>query len=246
MSRPWLLVIASGASVLLISGCTSTQDKAAAIRRNAGAFNQKGVTVARRNPDVAVSRTSVIQDQNGTAAVVEMRNKSGRDLSGLPIAIDVLGKKRERIFRNDTPGLEPSLTGTSVLARHASLFWVNDQVAVGQDVGARARSVKAKVGEPTGPRPPRTLPKISLSTPRITNDPYSGSFARGNATNASKVEQRKLIIFAVARKGGRIVAAGRGGIDRLPAKGRRLYRIFFIGNPKGAQIELSAPPTVLQ
>jgi len=246
VSRPRLLATISCATLLLLTGCTSTQEKASQIRRNAGAFNQKGVTVARQNPDVAVGRTSVIQDENGTAAVVEVRNKTDRDLSGLPISIDVLGRKRKPIFRNDTPGLEPSLTGTSVLEGRTSFFWVNDQVAVGQDLGARARTVKAKVGRPTGPPAPRPLPKVSLGTPRITNDPYSGSFARGNATNKSKVEQRKLIIFAVARKGGRIVAAGRGGIDRLPAKGRRLYRIFFIGDPRGAQLELSAPPTVLQ
>ena len=60
--------------------------------------------------------------------------------------------------------------------------------------------------------------------------------AVGFAANRSKVEQRKLVIFAVARKGGRVVAAGRAQINRVKPRKRTRYTIFFIGNPRGARI----------
>ena len=53
------------------------------------------------------------------------------------------------------------------------------------------------------------------------------------------------MIFAVGTKGGRIVAAGRGQIRRVKPGKRARYQIFFIGNPKGASLALSAPPTTL-
>ena len=68
--------------------------------------------------------------------------------------------------------------------------------------------------------------------------------AVGFAANRSKVEQRKLVIFAVARKGGRVVAAGRAQINRVKPRKRTRYTIF-IGNPRGARISPEAPPTSL-
>ena len=46
--------------------------------------NQKGLTVSRENPNVAIGVTSVIQDKNGIAAVVELRNTGKAAQAGLP------------------------------------------------------------------------------------------------------------------------------------------------------------------
>ena len=55
-----------------------------------------------------------------------------------------------------------------------------------------------------------------------------------------------LFVYAVAKKGAKVVAAGRGAVELIkPGKTKR-YTIFFIGDPRGAQITLSAPPTVLK
>ena len=60
--------------------------------------------------------------------------------------------------------------------------------------------------------------------------------------------QKRLTIFCVARKGAKVVAAGRGILDVLPPAGAKPTRftVFFIGNPKGAKLSFSAPPTVLE
>ena len=62
----------------------------------------------------------------------------------------------------------------------------------------------------------------------------------------TKVDQDHLILFAVARQGGHIVAAGRGQIKALKADAKPAnYTIYFIGNPVGADVTIQAPPTVL-
>jgi hypothetical protein len=69
--------------------------------------------------------------------------------------------------------------------------------------------------------------------------------ATGFAANRSKVDQRKLVITAVARRAGRIVAAGRAQIPRLKPGKRARFQIFFIGDPRGAHLDLEAPPSTL-
>jgi hypothetical protein len=54
------------------------------------------------------------------------------------------------------------------------------------------------------------------------------------------------VVYAVAEQGGKIVAAGRAGIDRLKAHGSKPFKVFWIGDPKGATVHVFAPPTVLE
>jgi hypothetical protein len=68
--------------------------------------------------------------------------------------------------------------------------------------------------------------------------------------NDSQIQQIKLTIYCVAIKGGRVVAAGRANVPILPPAAKAgkptHFAIFFIGDPRGAQLVLSAPPTVLR
>jgi hypothetical protein len=69
----------------------------------------------------------------------------------------------------------------------------------------------------------------------------------GTVTNKSQIDQAKLVLFAVARRGGQVVAAGRGLIKKAKAGAKPApYVIFFIGDPAGADVSIEAPPTVLQ
>ena len=67
----------------------------------------------------------------------------------------------------------------------------------------------------------REPPRVTVTPPRLEQDPVSGVAAVGFAANRSKIDQRKLVIFAVARKGSRVVAAGRAQINRLQARQAR-------------------------
>ncbi len=238
MSRRTLAIAAIGLA-LVIGGCQSTQDKSAELAKQGGvSVTEKGLEIAKRSREVKVARKAVLDDPNGIAAIVELRNTGKRTLVNVPIAIDVLAKGK-KVFSNDAPGLERSLVSVAVLEPGESLAWVNDQVF------AAGPKLKAVVGA-TSERAPAKLPEIDVSPPKLGGDPTSGIAVEGRVANRSEVLQRKLVIYAVARRGGRIVAAGRGQIERLKPGASAGYQIFFIGNPEGAQVELAAPPTTFQ
>ena len=244
MSKGLAAALALLAAGTLVSACESTQDKSAKLAKEAKKVVQaKGLTVTKENPDVSVLSTAVVHDENGTAAVVELRNKTSKPLVALPLAIEVTDSAGKSLFKNNAAGLAPSLVQAALIPPHGKLAWVDDQVQVSVDPHA----VKAKVGIPPKATPGEDKPpEIVVGAPHFENDDISGLAAVGRVTNKSKTDQRKLTIFAVARKGGRVVAAGRGQIDRLKAGKGATYHIFFIGNPKGAQLTVSAPPTTFQ
>lgn len=239
-----LLLVALGAGLLsaCLSACESTQDRSRRLAAHGGSLgSEKGVSVPKRSKDVKVLSADVVQDENGTAAVVRLRNVSKRTLWQLPVAIDVLGAGGKSLFRNDQPGLEPALAHVPLLRPGRTFTWVDDQVAA----TGKPRSVAAKVGAGTAIGA-GGIPKIVLSGAKLRDDPVSGVAAVGFAANRSKVDQRKVVVFAVARRGGRVVAAGRAQIPRVKPGKRARFQAFFIGDPRGARLELSAPPSAIR
>ena len=230
-------------AALALSACQTTQELSAQRAKQAKKLvNKKGLTVGTVNPDVAVGATSIVQDKNGIAAVVELRNTGKVAQAGLPVSIAVTDAKGKPLYRNDVAGLEDSLVSMSLLAKGEDAFWVDNQITA---VGKPAK-VQARVGAANG-KVPAQVPSFAISGVSLESD--SGSvFAKGTIVNRSKVAQKRLTIFAVARKGSKIVAAGRGILDALPPAGAKATRftLFFIGNPKGAKLSFSAPPTVLE
>lgn len=229
------------AAATLLGACESSQDKN---RRLAAASKDlvkvKKIDVGPQNPDVSIVSSDVLEDENGTAAVVTMRNTSKRALAGLPIAIDVRDGSRQSVFKNDTEGVEPSLISAPYLGPGDRFSWVNDQVNA-----PGARRIEATVGKERSTMQGR-VPEIRVGPARLEQDPVSGILAEGRVSNRSKVAQSQLTIHAVARRGSRVVAAGRGQIEELKAGRRAKYTIFFIGNPRGAELSLFAPPTTFK
>lgn len=233
-------LVAVGA--LALTGCSSTKDKAAKfVDQGSDAFEAEGLSVADVDKNVQVRDSTVVRDANGTAAVVVLRNRGTRTLTGVPIALDVRDAKGASIWKNDTAGLAPSLIAVPVLAPGDATVWINDQVL---PVAGTAKRVVARVGKAK----PATgaVPKITVGAAELEGDPVDGVAARGELINASQVDQRDLVVYGVARKGGRVVAAGRGLIPRVKPGAKAPYAIFFIGDPRGATLDVTAPPTTLE
>jgi hypothetical protein len=236
-------VLACACAATALSACESTQDTSARLAKRAkGLGSQQGLKVTRENPDVRVRTTAVVRDANGIAAVVELQN-TGPAQASLPVAIAVDDAKGKPIFRNDTAGLDPSLVSMPLLRKGEHAWWVNNQVTA---AGVPAK-VAARVGAAKAQAPPDT-PVIEISKVHVGSD-ADGVYAEGFVANRSKIPQKRLTIFCVARRGGRVVAAGRAIIERLmpaPTPKPTKFTVFFIGNPKGARLEFAAPPTVLK
>ena len=67
----------------------------------------------------------------------------------------------------------------------------------------------------------------------------------GTVTNRSDVEQLRLVVFVVGRKGGKVVSAGRAIVEKLAPGKTANVSAFPIGDPTGAELTASAPPTVV-
>lgn len=166
--------------------------------------------------------------------MITLRNVSATPLRGLPIEITVRDARGASVYTNAVPGLSPTLASVALIPAHGQLTWIDDQI---QATGAPA-SVTAKVGEgaPAG----GAIPQLRLEGTHL-----SEAQAEGNLVNHSQVSQQELIVDAVARRGGRIVAVGRAVLASAPAGTSTPFQVFFVGNPAGAQLEVSAPATTL-
>jgi hypothetical protein len=237
----WAIVVALAVLAgVSLTACETSYDKAKQLRAQAVAEAPKPLTIPKPNKEVKVGDTALIHDQNGDALVVELKNESKQALVNVPLLADVRDAKGKTVYKNDTAGLDFALNHVALMKPGETFYWVNDQIDEG------GKTVKVTVGQPEAKAPTGALPELELSAPRSERD-FSGPKVTGTVTDKSKLDQARLILFAVARQGGHIVAAGRGQIKALKVDAKPApYVIYFIGNPVGADITIQAPPTVLK
>jgi len=233
--------LALAALAPLLAGCETTAEKSAQLAKLAKpqAHAQKGLSIARSNPLVDVRSTAVLHDENGTAAVVTLRSRSPTPLTDVPIAITVKGANGSTLYANSAPGLAHSLVAVPLLLPSRETIWIDDQVEA-----AGAATVSAKVGEGTPAR--GQIPKLSPEGAHLFNDPANGVGAEGTLTNHATIAQQELVVYAIGARAGKIVAAGRAVLPSVAAGASVPFRVFFVGSPQGAQLQVSAPPTTFR
>jgi Fe-S cluster assembly scaffold protein SufB len=237
VTRVWrrvLLVLVLAAPLPALSGCETTAEKSAKLERAAkrvAQAKQTGLTIARPSTVVKVLDSELVRGSEGAAVVLTLRNISSRALANVPIAVSVKDAKGAAVYSNATPGLAKTLTSIALLAPHATATWIDDQVPA-----SAAASVSAEVGEGTAAS--GALPKLALHEVQLAEGTAEGTLA-----NRSGSAESEVVIYAVARRGGRVVAAGRAVLASLAAGASTPFQVFFVGDPKGARLQLTAPPT---
>ena len=231
-------------AALALTGCETTAEKSARLERAAersggGQFAQKGLSIGRESRDVSVVSASVVHGSEGAAAVVRLRNTSPHALRAVPIAITVSDARGAKLFANDAPGLESTLVSVPSLPPHGELVWVDDQLPTN---GAPV-SVRARLGEASTVA--GSLPRLVVGSVHLVEDPTNGVGAAGTVGNRSGVAQRNVAVFVVAIRGSRVVAAGRAVLPEVAAGATSSFQVFFVGDPRGARLQASAPPTTL-
>jgi hypothetical protein len=240
--------VARGALALLLalelSGCATNIERSARLARQArrdhhGLLAQRGLTITHRSHYVRVLATTVLHDENGGAAVVTLRNTSSRPLREVPIEIMLHGTAGRVLYQNNTPGLGGALVSAPLLAPGRQFDWIDDQIPTSGTPG----SLSVLVGEaPTTSVP---LPSVVVTGVHLVHGSTNELGAEGTVVNHSSIAQQELVVFAVGRRAGRIVAAGRAVLPDVPARSSASFQVFFVGNPTGATLQVSAPPTTV-
>ncbi len=229
---------------LALAGCETTAEKSAKLERAAKVHQ---VRAAKGNPLQAlvggpagrharVVSSALVHTAEGTAVVVGVRNLTATALADLPLLLTVEDAAGSTVYTNNAPGLSPALTGIALLPAHATLEWVDDQV---QAAGSPA-TVTAKLGE--GHTGGASSPALTVSG-RLSEQNANGGTVEGTVANPGGATQHEVIVYISARHGGTVASAGRAVLAEVPAHGSSPFQAFLIGDPSGASLQLSAPPT---
>ncbi|HWX74419.1 MAG TPA: hypothetical protein VNZ05_03880 [Solirubrobacteraceae bacterium] len=235
MRRAALLLLA-----LALAGCETTAEKSARLEKASKLAAAKrpvarAPSLGRASTRVRVLASTIVSGSEGAAAAITLRNDSPRALRGVPLAITLRDAAGHTVFQNFLPGSEGALISVPSIPAHGELTWVDDQLPK-----VHAASVDVRVGEAR--LVPGPLPSLAITGASIGEEPSGGLGASGTIANHSRAAQLHLVLFAVARRGGRVVAAGRAVLPELAAGASAPFHLFFVGDARGAQLQLSAPP----
>jgi hypothetical protein len=73
-----------------------------------------------------------------------------------------------------------------------------------------------------------------------------GSSVQAEVTNDTGIPQYNLDVYAVARRGGRYVAAGRANLEHLGVDSTVHLSLSLIGDARGTQVQVFAPETLFE
>jgi hypothetical protein len=237
--------VAGAATVLtvagLLSGCVSTQTKAARLRVNADRIraSQSDTRVTIANPEVTVTSVAVVSAGRRAAFVVTVHNNSDRPRSDLPISVGYRRHAGRAVYLNGGAGLDYFSAHLPVVAARGSLTWVFTPT---RRLPRHARPF-AIVG--TTPSVPGTAggrpPAIGVGT---------GAVTRGRLTvkvhNPSDIPQYQLPVYATAERDGRTTAAGAATVQELDAGASQTLRLPLLGRIGNAPVRLEAAATIAQ
>jgi hypothetical protein len=223
------------------SACKSTEQESAKIGREAKqpASSPGALKLGAVNRGVRVSDVTLLSSAGRTAVAVRLTGTSSRPQANVPVLVNVTGSGGRSLYSNEAGGLEPSLQRMTVLRPHQSEWWVDDQVLTSQS----ASGVRVRVGTGSQLRSVASAPTVD--TVGVHLGQQGGvSVLSGNIVNRTAKAATKVPVFAVALRGGHVVAAGRAIVSALPGHSgsSEPFQIFLVGNPAGASIQLTAVP----
>lgn len=227
-------------AALALTACESSQEENAKLEEIAKQearhrpAAKRGLSVTRLSTKLKVVQSAVVSSAEGAAAVVTVRNTSATALRDAPIEVTVSNAGGAPVYSNDTPGLAPTLTAVPLVPAHGELTWVDDQVPAGADL--ETVSAKLGEGEPAAGAPAR----MSVTGVELSDESATEPEAEGRVVNRSGVAQREVLVYAIARRGARVVAAGSALVPEVPTGPGTRFQLYFIGSPLGAQLQFSA------
>jgi len=237
--RQALVVVGCGALAVTASACESTESESAKIARAGGAAEVTStLKLGAANRGVRVSDVTLLSGGGRKAVAVKLTSTSSRAQREVPLLVKVTDAGGKVVYSNAT-GAEALLTHITLLPAHAGVWWVDDEVlTAGSAVGA-----KVSVGTGEDSRREARAASLSAKTTHVAAQAGTTTVS-GAVANRTDKAQSSVPVFAVAVRGGKVVAAGRAVVASVPAHASApaSFDVPLVGNASGATIELTALP----
>lgn len=234
-----LLATAGGAV-----GCDSTQQRndRAALTAERELLSREPLKLGTRSREVDVTRVTLLR--SGTAGrlavVVELRSRADRALTDVPIAVGLRSRRGGVIRLNAKPGLEWFQRHVPVIAPGGTTTWVF--------TGRRRTHAPVTPFAEVGTAAAKPSARTDGALPRVDAAVLGAGRARARArvTNGSGVPQYGLQVYLLARRGARVVAAGRTTVRHLGTGDRATVAVPLIGSAHHPRPAALAIPTVFR
>lgn len=229
---------------LLLSGCVTTQQVAARARLVDARTraSQAPLRLTRRNPDVTVTKLSLVLGPAGTAVAVGLRDTSDHWLTDLPISVGVITRAGRKLYLDRAANIDYFDSHVAALAPRRLVTWVFTSP---RRLAAASRPF-AEVGiSSLAPPPAGALPQIEVKL-KPTGPAPGERILSLSIANQSAIPQYGLPVYAVGQRHGREVSAGRATVAHLGTYGTTTLRLTLLGSVRGATLSLAALPTIFQ
>jgi hypothetical protein len=239
----------------VLASCSTTQQEAARLQLNSARIRAAEQPTRVTVPGAAVRVTSVALVAAGgrTAFVVDVRNRSGRGLSDLPVSVGLRIRAGRRVYLNARSTLEYSYFDAHLpmVPPHGTLTWV---YTTDRRLPPHATPFAAVGAEPAPPVPGSSTPPLIRARALVAPDAPTTGGHRGGGTpelaialqNRSGVPQYQLQVYAFAQRAGHYVAAGNRTILYLGGQASTTLRLGLLGSLDHARLRIEALPTILQ
>ncbi len=229
-----------GALAITAAGCESTEQESSRIGREGErqAAASSGIVLGAPNHSVSVTQVTVVHGGGRAAVAARISSDAAYAQSALPLLLSVEGKAGRQLYSNAIPGLDPSLQHLGRLGARSATWWVDDQVLTSE----APSSVSLKVG--SGRRASANAGALTAAGVRLAGS-GAGETVAGEIVSGGGRMRRRVAVFAVALKNGRVVAAGRTIVRSLAGRsGARVpFSALLVGSAAGAKLEVDAVPS---
>jgi hypothetical protein len=221
-----------------VAGCDTTQDKAARLHIRSARIlaGREGIKVKQVDRDVDVVDASLLEGDGEAAIAVTLHNDSDKPVNDLPVIVGVRTADGKDVLLNEDKG--PYFQAhIPALAPGEQTTWVYTS----KDELPKSGKAFAKVG--VAPSPPvataTQLPQLAIS-----GIDSSAGKVEATVSNQTGLPQYDLAVYAWAQKDGGYVAAGRASVGDLEAGDSAHVALRLVGDADGADLHVSAPPTI--
>jgi hypothetical protein len=240
--RRWIprtILLVAGVAVLVLGAAANGFEPSLRRVHTSASADQTSTESALRTPGptLGVSHTKLlIAEDNSTAVIVRVTNPSPRHaVADAPITIDLLDRAGTVVGTSADAGTDRLLVHVPYIDPGESVLFVSDTIA------ASAKPAEARVKATAIFSAVRRV-RLVVHALQLRTDAFGFSTAAGTIVSLAAPETRNVLIQAVVRRGGHIVAAGTT-VARVPPRARsRSFEIILIGDAKGGELRVWAPP----